>query len=169
VTAPINATQITPTQASLPLWFAILSPINAQGDVVKDQVSLSRQFNLTNDQQGQIQIGGTAVYLHTLKNTGAVTEGQSAGDVLLSVQPLSASDGFSYSLYFDANNNGSLDSTDYIVTDLNSAVASGLSPEQSVQLLIKVQAPSNATNGMASQVKLVVTPTGQVSGLSASS
>lgn len=166
VTAPANT-----TLTSLPLWFGILSPINAQGDVVKDQVNLSqmRQFNLTNDQQGQIQIGGTAVYLHTLKNTGAVTEGQSAGDVLLSVQPLSASDGFSYSLYFDANNNGSLDSTDPIVTDLNSIAASGLSPDQSVQLLIKVQAPSNATNGMASQVKLVVTPTGQVSGLSASS
>ncbi len=166
VTAPANA-----TQTSLPLWFAILSPINAQGDVVKDQVNLSqmRQFNLTNDQQGQIQIGGTAVYLHTLKNTGAVMEGQSAGDVLLSAQPLSASDGFSYSLYFDANNNGSLDSTDPIVTDLNSIAAGGLSPDQSVQLLIKVQAPSNATNGMASQVKLIVTPTGQVSGLSATS
>lgn len=171
VTAPVNTSPATTTQTSLPLWFAILSPINAQGDVVKDQVNLSqmRQFNLTNDQQGQIQIGGTAVYLHTLKNTGAVTEGQNVGDVLLSVQPLSASDGFIYSLYVDANNNGSLDGTDYIVTDLNSAVASGLSPEQSVQLLIKVQAPSNATNGMASQVKLVVTPTGQVSGLSASS
>ena len=166
VTAPANT-----TLTSLPLWFGILSPINAQGDVVKDQVNLSqmRQFNLTNDQQGQIQIGGTAVYLHTLKNTGAVTEGQSAGDVLLSVQPLSATDGFSYSLYFDANNNGSLDSTDPIVTDLNSIAASGLSPDQSVQLLIKVQAPSNATNGMASQVNLIVTPTGQVSGLSATS
>ncbi len=166
VTAPANA-----TQTSLPLWFAILSPINAQGDVVKDQVNLSqmRQFNLTNDQQGQIQIGGTAVYLHTLKNTGAVIEGKNVGDVLLSAQPLSASDGFSYSLYFDANNNGSLDSTDPIVTDLNSIAAGGLSPDQSVQLLIKVQAPSNATNGMASQVKLIVTPTGQVSGLSATS
>lgn len=169
VTAPITTPQATATQTSLPLWFAILSPINAQGDVVKDQVSLSRQFNLTNDQQGQIQIGGTAVYLHTLKNTGAVTEGKNIGDVLLSAQPLSATDGFSYSLYFDANNNGSLDSTDPIVTDLNSIAAGGLSPDQSVQLLIKVQAPSNATNGMASQVKLIVTPMGQVSGLSATS
>lgn len=171
VTAPINATQITPTQASLPLWFAILSPINAQGDVIKNQVNLAqaRQFNLTNDQQGQIQIGGTAVYLHTLKNIGAVTEGQNVGDVLLSLQPLTATDGFSYSVYFDANNNGSLDGTDFIVTDLNSIAATGLAPDQSVQLLVKVQAPSNATNGMASQVKLIVMPTGQVSGLSATS
>lgn len=171
VTAPVTTPQATATQTSLPLWFAILSPINAQGDVVKDQVTLSqlRQFNLTNDQQGQIQIGGTAVYLHTLKNTGAVTEGKNIGDVLLSAQPLSATDGFSYSLYFDANNNGILDSTDPIVTDLNSIAAGGLSPDQSVQLLIKVQASSNATNGMASQVKLIVTPMGQVSGLSASS
>ncbi|RZA00350.1 MAG: hypothetical protein EOO68_11405, partial [Moraxellaceae bacterium] len=171
VTAPINATQITPTQASLPLWFAILSPINAQGDVIKNQVNLAqaRQFNLTNDQQGQIQIGGTAVYLHTLKNIGAVTEGQNVGDVLLSLQPLTATDGFSYSVYFDANNNGSLDGTDFIVTDLNSIAATGLAPDQSVQLLVKVQAPSNATNGMVSQVKLIVMPTGQVSGLSATS
>ncbi len=165
VTAPASA-----TQNSVPVWFGILSPINAQGDVIKNQVNLAqtRQFELNNDQQGQVPAGGTTVYLHSLKNIGAVLEGANQGEVLLGVQPVSATDGFSYTLYVDGNNNGSLDSTDFIVSDLNSIVGSaGLSPNQTVQLLVKVQAPSNATDGMASQVKLVISPTGQVSGLSA--
>ena len=158
------------TQTDLPIWFSIASPINAQGDVIKDQVTLpqSRRFTLTNDQQGQVQPGGTAVYLHSLKNSGIVTEGQAAGQVLLSLQALNPADGFNYTLYFDANNNGVLDSTDPIVSDLFSTSATGLSAGQSIQLLVKVQAPTNATDGIKSQVQLIVTPTGQVAGLSAS-
>ncbi|WP_240687788.1 hypothetical protein [Alkanindiges illinoisensis] len=166
VSAPVNASQTV-----LPLWFAITSPVNGQGDVIKDQVNLpqARRLELTNDQQGQVRAGGTTVYLHTLKNTGAVTEGQNTGDVLLSLQALNVNDGFSYTLYFDANNNGLLDSGDPIVSDLHSIAGSGLSPSHSVQLLVKVQAPATATNGIRSQVQLIVTPTGQVAGLSASS
>lgn len=166
VSAPVNA-----SQTALPLWFAIVSPINGQGDVIKDQVDLpqARRLELTNDQQGQVRAGGTTVYLHTLKNTGAVTEGQNNGDVLLSLQGLNSNDGFSYTLYFDANNNGLLDSADPIASDLHSIAASGLSPNQSVQLLVKVQAPASASNGVRSQVQLLVTPTGQVAGLTASS
>lgn len=166
VSAPVNT-----SQTALPLWFAIASPVNGQGDVIKDQVNLpqARRLELTNDQQGQVRAGGTTVYLHTLKNTGAVTEGQNTGDVLLSLQALNVNDGFSYTLYFDANNNGVLDSTDPIASDLHTIAASGLSPDQAVQLLVKVQAPATATNGIRSQVQIVVTPTGQVAGLSATS
>lgn len=166
VSAPVNA-----SQTALPLWFAVSSPVNGQGDVIKDQVSLpqARRLELSNDQQGQVQAGGTTVYLHTLKNTGAVTEAQNSGDVLLSLQALNVNDGFSYSLYFDANNNGALDSADPIASDLRAIAGSGLSPDQSVQLLVKVQAPASASNGLRSQVQIIVTPTGQVAGLSASS
>lgn len=166
VSAPVNA-----AQTELPLWFAIYSPVNGQGDVIKDQVSLpqARRLELTNDQQVQVQAGGTTVYLHTLKNTGAVTEGQNSGDVLLSLQALNVNDGFSYTLYFDANNNGALDSADPIASDLRAIAGSGLSPDQALQLLVKVQAPASATNGMRSQVQIIVTPTGQVAGLSATS
>ena len=166
VSAPVNA-----SQTELPLWFSIASPINGQGDVIRDQVTLpqARRLELTTDQQGQVPAGGTTVYLHTLKNIGVVTEGQNTGDVLLTLQALNANDGFSYTLYFDANSNGLLDSTDPVVSDLHSIAASGLSPNQSVQLLVKVQAPASATNSVQSQVQLVVTPTGQVNGLTASS
>ncbi|HEY4714217.1 MAG TPA: hypothetical protein VIH30_08280, partial [Aquirhabdus sp.] len=76
VSAPVDAKD-TP----LLIWFAISSPINQQGDVIKDQVVLQalRNLVLTNDQQGQVQAGGSIVYLHTLKNLGSVTEGDAAG------------------------------------------------------------------------------------------
>lgn len=155
---------------TLPIWFAIKSVVNQQGDVVKNQVVVqaNRNLSLVSDQQGQVQTGGTIVYLHTLKNQGTVQEGTSAGQVKLEIQPLNANDGFSYTLYYDANNNGVLDNTDVIATDLATITAnSGLAPEQSIQLLVKVQAPVTATNGMSSQATLVVTPVGQVQGLNA--
>jgi hypothetical protein len=31
-------------------------------------------MTLANDRQGRVNIGGTVVYLHTLKNTGTVVE-----------------------------------------------------------------------------------------------
>lgn len=166
VTAPADAKDTT-----LPIWFAISSPINQQGDVIKDQVTLQalRNLVLATDQQGQVQAGGTIVYLHTLKNLGSVTEGDAAGEVLLSLTAQNNADGFSYTLYFDANNNGTLDSTDIAATDLATITANaGLAPNQSIQLLVKVQAPSSASNGTTSQAEIVITPVGNVQGLSAS-
>ena len=50
--------------------------MNAQADSIKDQVDIiQRQMTLANDRQGRVNIGGTVVYLHTLKNTGTVVEG----------------------------------------------------------------------------------------------
>ncbi len=165
VSAPADAKD-TP----LPIWFAISSPINQQGDVIKDQVVLQelRNLVLTNDQQGQVQIGGSTVYLHTLKNLGSVTEGDATGEVSLNITPQNSADGFTYSLYFDANNNGVLDSTDILASDLAAITTNvGLLPNQSIQLLVKVVAPSSATNGTVSQADLVVTPTGTVQGIPA--
>ncbi|MFH4155497.1 hypothetical protein WAJ10_21365, partial [Acinetobacter baumannii] len=68
VTVPTNT-----DLANLPIWFAIKSPMNAQADSIKDQVDIiQRQMKLANDRQGRVNIGGTVVYLHTLKNTGTV-------------------------------------------------------------------------------------------------
>ena len=166
VTAPADA-----KDSPLAIWFAISSPINQQGDVIKDQVVLQavRNLVLTNDQQGQVQIGGSTVYLHTLKNLGSVTEGDAAGEISLKITPQNNADGFVYSLYFDVNNNGTLDSTDMMATDLAAITSNaGLAPNQSIQLLVKVQAPSFATNGIVSQAEVVVSPVGTIQGLSAS-
>lgn len=159
VTVPAN-TSVT----SLPIWFAMKSPMNAQGDSIKDQVDIAiRQLTLANDQQGRINVGGTVVYLHTLKNMGTFIEGDTTGKVSLSVVPQNINDGFIYTLYYDANNNGVLDTTDPIANDL--FVTGGLNPQNSVQLLLKVQSPLTATNGVSSAANIVVSATNTIQGL----
>ena len=79
-------------------------------------------------------------------------------------------DNFNYTLYYDANNNGLLDSTDPIANDLATITNNaGLAANQTIQLLLKVQAPPTAKQGMTSQVTLVVEPVGTLQGLSATS
>ncbi|MBF7694786.1 DUF11 domain-containing protein [Acinetobacter rathckeae] len=156
------------TLSSLQLWFAMKSPMNNQGDSIKDQVNVVvRKLTLANDQQGRINVGGTVVYVHTLKNTGTVVEGDSSGKVMLKVAPQNSNDGFIYTLYYDANNNGVLDEADPIANDL--FVTGGLNPQSSVQLLLKVQAPTTATNGMSSIANVTVSASNTVQGLTLTS
>ncbi|MBF7684265.1 DUF11 domain-containing protein [Acinetobacter sp. B10A] len=153
--------------SSLPLWFAIKSPMNAQGDSIKNQIDIaSRKLTLANDQQGRINVGGTVVYLHTLKNVGTLVEGDANGKINLKVVAQNSNDGFTYVLYYDANNNGVLDETDPVANDL--FVTGGLNPQQSIQLLLKVQAPTTATNGVSSVANLVVSANNTVQGLTLS-
>ena len=159
VSVPANT-----TLSNLPIWFAMKSPMNAQGDSIKDQVDIAlRKLTLANDQQGRINIGGTVVYLHSLKNVGSFVEGDASGKVSLNVVPQNINDGFTYTLYYDANNNGVLDGTDPIATDL--FISSGLVPQNSIQLLLKVQAPTTATNGMASAANIVISATNTIQGV----
>lgn len=155
------------TLSQLPIWFAVKSPLNAQGDVIKNQVDIVqyRQMTLVNDQQGRVNVGGTVVYLHTLKNVGAYTEADASGEVSLKVIPQNINDGFIYTLYYDANANGVLDSTDPIASDLYT-LTGGLASQASIQLLLKVQAPTTATYGMSSAANIVVSATDTIQGLS---
>ncbi len=160
VTVPTNT-----ALANLPIWFAIKSPMNAQADSIKDQVDIiQRQMTLANDRQGRVNIGGTVVYLHTLKNTGTVVEGNAVGQITFSVIPQNPNDTFTYTLYHDANNNGVIDATDPMVNDL-SIITGGLAPQASIQLLLKVQAPTTATNGMSSVANIVVKANNTIQGL----
>ncbi|UOG18061.1 isopeptide-forming domain-containing fimbrial protein [Acinetobacter sp. PK01] len=145
---------------SIPIWFAIQSPVNQQADSIKNQIesNVARLLTLTNDQQGQVGVGGTIVYAHTLKNLGNMAEGANAGSqVNLKVVPLK-NDGFVYSLYYDANKNGQIDSTDQIIsatTSLNQLLGSaGLLPQTDIQLLLKVQAAPSAPEGVVSQADI---------------
>ncbi len=145
---------------SVPIWFAIQSPVNQQADSIKNQIesNVARLLTLTNDQQGQVGVGGTIVYAHTLKNLGNIAEGANAGSqVNLKVVPLK-NDGFVYSLYYDANKNGQIDSTDQIIsatTSLNQLLGNaGLLPQTDIQLLLKVQAAPSAPEGVVSQADI---------------
>lgn len=161
--AVVNVPETT-NVTSLSIWFAMKSPMNAQSDSVKNQIEVAiRKITLANDQQGRINIGGTVVYLHSLKNVGTLVEGDVAGRVQLKVTSQNANDGFTYALYYDANNNGVLDDTDPIANDL--FVTGGVNPQKTVQLLLKVQAPSNATNGMSSTANITISGTSVIQGL----
>ena len=145
-----------------PIWFAIQSPVNQHADSIKNQIesNVARLLTLTNDQQGQVSVGGTIVYAHTLKNLGNMAEGANAGSqVNLKVVPL-RNDGFVYTLYYDANKNGQIDSADQIIsatTSLNQLLGSaGLLAQADIQLLLKVQAAPSATEGVVSQADIVV-------------
>lgn len=151
--------------SSLPIWFAVKSPVNGLGDVVKDQVNVltQRGIALTTDHMGQVEVAGTVVYLHTLTNTGNLTEGDTADEFMLSLLPKNTEDQFNYTLFVDTNNNGELDETDLMVMDYDLYTITqtqGLAANESLQLLIKVEAPSQVTNGEASLVTLTATITG---------
>lgn len=159
-------------QASQPIWFAVRSASNGSTDAVKDQVNVGnvRQLVLTTDQQGTVAPGGTLVYVHTLSNAGSLTEGATAGSLLVSLDTAQAN-GLIHTVYYDANNNGVLDPADPQVSDLaalgvtNGAV--GLSPGESIRLLVKVQAPPGSPLGLQGSVRLVATPVGVLGGLTA--
>lgn len=165
VSAPANA-----LPGDLPLWFAVRSPINGQSDLVKDAVTVQtrRLLTLTPDNQGQVDIGGTIVYSHVLTNQGNVKEGLTVGDLTLTLNQTNAN-GFNNTLYFDANNNGTLDATDPQASDVaglgvtNGAI--GLDIGESIRLLVKVESPQSATSGQSSSVIVVATPTNTINGL----
>ena len=146
-----------------PVWFAIQSPVNQQADAIKNEISSStaRQLILSNDQQGQVSVGGTIVYTHTLKNIGTITEGTASGSVVkFKVSPKKIDDNFIYSLYYDVNKDGKIDSSDKFIdtnTDLNALTAGvGIAPQLDIQLLLKVQAPATAKHGVVSVADLIV-------------
>lgn len=157
--------QVDPSQQNFvkPIWFAIQSPVNQQADVIKNEISSStaRQLILTNDQQGQVNVGGAIVYVHTLKNVGTITEGETSGsEVKFKVNPLQADDKFIYSLYYDANKNGELDAADKFIdanTDLSMLTSGvGIPSQGSIQLLLKVSSFETVLQGASSAAEVIV-------------
>lgn len=167
ITAPAGA-----APQDFPVWFAVRSSLNGQTDILKDQVQVqaTRLLTLQADNQGQVSIGGTVVYSHTLTNVGNVTEGAAPGDLLLSLDSSNANSMLG-TLYYDANDDGVLDANDPQVSDVaalgltNGGV--GLDPNESIRLLLKVDAPNTLTNGAIGSFVLAATPIGLIAGLPA--
>lgn len=170
--AVVTAPSGVPPQ-DLPIWFAVRSPINAQTDILKNQVQVqaARLLSLQADNQGQVAIGGTVVYSHVLTNNGNVVEGTALGDLLLSLDQSNAN-GMLATLYYDANNDGLIDANDPQVSDVAALGATngaiGLDPNESIRLLLKVAAPNTLTNGATSSFVLTATPVGLIAGMAAS-
>lgn len=139
------------------IWFAIESMQSGLGDIILDAVipqPKQRLLELTNDQSAQVAVGGTYVFLHRITNYGIEDEKVSRLSLVL------PNDGFLYSLFLDKNKSDALDAGDTLLVTGTEPELTGfiIQPNQSMTLLIKVEAPATATNGMSSQVKLTAAP-----------
>lgn len=138
------------------LYFRAQSATTGAVDTLHNAVAVGtvRNLALTPNNTAQLTPGGTAVYTHVLTNTGNVTE----GDGVASTGTLTATDstpGFTSVIYWDKNNDGVLDASDPVVTDLSQLVGGtnganttpGLAPGKSSRFFVKTSAPAGATNG----------------------
>ena len=156
VTPPANA-----PAGDQEVIFKVSSPATGLTDVMSDRVIVetNRILSLQNDRTGQVAPGGTVVYKHTLTNNGNIVEGAAANTLPFTLTNDQAANGWVTTLYVDSDNDGIADSGE-LVTGSDLAVKTGsIARGASVNLLIKVQAPTNATAGTPSAVVLTIKPT----------
>lgn len=158
------------------LYFRSVSPTSGAADRLHAAVSVNtlRALTLTPNNSGQIYPGGSVVYSHSVSNNGNVLEGDGiTSNAALSLANSGA--GFSSVVYWDKNNNGTLDATDPVVADLaalsggsnGASSAAGLNPGESATLFVKVFAPSGAAPGAADSATLSLTTSGVINGVAA--
>ncbi|MBU3847223.1 MAG: hypothetical protein H9855_09655, partial [Candidatus Acinetobacter avistercoris] len=143
--------------ATTNIWFAIESLQSGLADIVLDAVipqPKKRLLELSNDQSAQVGIGGSYVFLHRLTNYGVENETK----IKVSLNPFNQTDGFLYTLFLDQNGNDTLDASDTLLSGTETELSNIIEPNKSITLLIKVEAPSTASNGMSSQMKLIAKP-----------
>ncbi|AVZ85955.1 beta strand repeat-containing protein [Acinetobacter sp. WCHA45] len=156
VTPPANA-----PAGDQEVIFKVSSPATGLTDVMSDRVTVetNRILSLQSDRTGQVAPGGTVVYKHTLTNNGNIVEGATANTLPFTLTNDQTANGWVTTLYVDSNNDGIADSGE-LVTGSDLAVKTGsIARGASVNLLIKVQAPTNATAGTPSAVVLTIKPT----------
>ena len=158
VTPPANA-----PAGNQEVIFKVTSPATGLSDVMSDKVTVQakRVLGLQNDRTGQVAPGGTVVYKHILTNNGNIVEGAGGTGLPFTLTNDQQANGWVTTLYIDNNNDGLVDAGDTLVsgTDLAAAIGSaGIVQDGSVNLLIKVQAPTSATAGTQSSVVFTINP-----------
>ncbi|ESK56468.1 beta strand repeat-containing protein [Acinetobacter tjernbergiae] len=156
VTPPANA-----PAGDQEVIFKVASPATGLTDVMSDRVTVetNRVLSLQNDRTGQVAPGGTVVYKHTLTNNGNIVEGATAGSLLYTLTNDQAANGWVTSLFVDLNKDGIADANELVTGNDLAALTGSIARGASVNLLIKVQAPTNATAGTPSAVVLTIKPT----------
>jgi uncharacterized repeat protein (TIGR01451 family) len=148
------------TAGTTDIYFRVLSPATAATDTIHDAVTVNqvRSLTFTPNNTGSIYSGGTVVYSHTLTNTGNVTEGNGTVSIVTLVD-LNTQLGWTTVEYYDANNNGVLDSTDPVipVAGLQVLIAAGLAPGASITIFDKVTAPPGAPVGIVDTTTVTLT------------
>lgn len=156
VTPPANA-----PAGDQQVYFKVSSPATGLSDVMVNKVTVQadRKLSLQNDRIGQVAPGGTVVYKHTLTNTGNIVEGATATSLPFTLTNDKSGNGWVTSLFIDVNNDGNIDAGDTLVTGDLATATGAIARNASVNFLIKVQAPSNATAGTPSSVVFTINQT----------
>lgn len=159
--------------STLDVYFRAASPTSGATDRLHAavQVGTARGLTLTPNHTGQAYPGGTVVYTVSVINNGNIAEGNgSASQVTMGVTNSQPS--FSATLYWDKNNNGTLDATDPVITSLDqltggtngASAGAGLDVGEAATLFVKVFAPAGAATGTTNTTTVTATVTGSVNG-----
>jgi trimeric autotransporter adhesin len=142
------------------LYFRAQSPSTGAQDTLHDAVVVSpvRSISFTPNNTGQVFPAGSTVYTHSLTNNGNVVEGNGAASTI-TLGTADSQAGWTSVLYYDANGNGVLDATDPVIpaAGLQSVLATGLNPGQTVTVFNKVTAPSGVAAGVVDTTTLTAT------------
>lgn len=133
------------------VYFRALSAITNAKDIIHDRVTVSTVHNmqLTSNGSGQVAPGGSRNYLHTLTILSNVDENEGSNSDLEIELTNSKPVGWTATVYWDTNGNGTIDASDSLLT---TAANSG-----------KYNLPANVgTLSFNDQVKFIVKVTGLV-------
>ena len=164
---------VTPSASAVPtdsrdIVFTINSPATGLTDSLKDHLDIeaARKITFVADQTGQVAPGGSIIYKHTLTNNGNVIEGFASNTLPVEITQNPVNAGFVTSVYVDQDNDGVADPEELVTgSDLTAWLkstngADGLSPNETINILVKVEAPSNATAGQSNLSIIKITPGG---------
>ena len=109
-------------------------------DIKHDEVvvTLQQSLLLGIDQEGQTQAGSSYVYNHTLANTGNAE----VTNISLSTTDSRASEGWSSTIYEDSDGDGTLSTSDQVIS------VTDLQVGETKTLFVKVYAPGTAADGV---------------------
>lgn len=165
------------TPADVDFYFQAKSPSSGATDYLRDQVKVNtvRGITLATNNSGQTFPGGSVLYQHTLTNIGNVTEGQTAGasTITIALADSLVGSGFTSVVYHDVNGNGLIDAGEPIVPIsggtalLSSVKGTGITPGESIKLVVKVQAPIGAADGTTNVTTLTVTTANDINSVTA--
>ena len=178
VAVPANATPVTAQS----IYFQTTSPLTGAVDSKLDAVTVNtvRNIQISTNNSNTVYPGGTVDYVHIITNNGNVKE----GDPTVNALPLTNAEANPYAtavalstanttgganpwstqLFYDANNNGVLDTAEAAtpITNLSftSAGGAGLTPGESIRIFARVISNVNANPGDSDVATVTVTTSG---------
>lgn len=134
------------------IYFRAESPVNGASDTKLDAVAVEEVVDLAMEADTVVQSapGGVAIVAHTITNLGNSTV--TGGEISLGGTDPFTGQGISAAVFYDANNDGVLDASDPLMTNLSQVVGSdavaGLSPGEQARVFVRAQVPSTVSFGI---------------------